>query len=101
MKRTEEGEASPGALYASGLIAAGGIVGLLAMVLNVMSDAGWLPPDAIKFGPRLGLSDSNLVALILFGLLGASLYYYARKPLDEPTPPKENLPGTPDRRIEA
>jgi putative OPT family oligopeptide transporter len=101
MKKTEEGEASPGALYASGLIAAGGIVGLLAMVLNVISDAGWLPPDAIKFGPALGLSDSNLVALLVFALLGASLYYYARKPLDEPTPPKENLPGTPDRRIEA
>ena len=30
-KQTEEGEASPGALYASGLIAAGGIVGLLAI----------------------------------------------------------------------
>jgi uncharacterized oligopeptide transporter (OPT) family protein len=101
LKQTEEGEASPGALYASGLIAAGGIVGLLAMVLNVMADAGWLPPDAIKFGPALGLNESNLVALALFALLGASLYYYARKPLEEPTPPKENLPGTPDRRVEA
>jgi putative OPT family oligopeptide transporter len=101
MKKTEEGEASPGALYASGLIAAGGIVGLLAMGLKVMEGAGWLPPDAIKFGPALGLSDSNLVALVAFALLGFSLYYYARKPLATPPPPKENVPGTPDRRVEA
>ncbi len=101
MKKTEEGEASPGALYASGLIAAGGIVGLLAMGIKVMEGAGWLPVDAIKFGPALGLGDSNIVALVAFALLGFSLYYYARKPLETPPPPKENLPGTPDRRIEA
>jgi putative OPT family oligopeptide transporter len=101
MKKTEEGEASPGALYASGLIAAGGIVGLLAMGLKVMEGIGWLPQDAVKFGPALHLDNSNLVALLLFALLGASLYYYARKPLETPPPPKENLPGTPDRRVEA
>jgi putative OPT family oligopeptide transporter len=101
LKKTEEGEASPGALYASGLIAAGGIVGLLAMGLKVMEGAGWLPVDAIKFGPALGLSDSNLVGLVAFALLGFSLYYYARKPLETPPPPKADLPGTPDRRIEA
>jgi hypothetical protein len=55
----------------------------------------------VKFGPALGMSDSNLVALFLFALLGASLYYYARKPLETTPPPKENLPGAPDRRIEA
>jgi putative OPT family oligopeptide transporter len=101
MKKTEEGEASPGALYASGLIAAGGIIGLLAMGIKVMESVGWLPPDALKFGPALGLGDSNLVALVAFALLGFSLYYYARKPLETPPSPKENLPGTPDRRIEA
>jgi putative OPT family oligopeptide transporter len=101
MKKTEEGEASPGALYASGLIAAGGIVGLLAMGIKVMEGAGWLPVDAIKFGPALGLGDSNIVALVAFALLGFSLYYYARKPLETPPPPKENLPGAPDRRLEA
>ena len=101
LKKTEEGEASPGALYASGLIAAGGIVGLFAMGLKVMEGAGWLPVDAIKFGPALGLSDSNLVALVAFALLGFSLYHYARKPLETPPPPKADLPGTPDRRVEA
>jgi hypothetical protein len=100
MKKTEEGEASPGALYASGLIAAGGIVGLLAMGVKVMEGVGWLPTDALKFGPRLGLGDYNLVALAAFALLGYSLYHYARKPL-ETTPPKENLPSRPDRRVEA
>ncbi|HVR69323.1 MAG TPA: oligopeptide transporter, OPT family [Vicinamibacteria bacterium] len=101
MKKTEEGEASPGALYASGLIAAGGIVGLLAMGLKVMEGAGWLPVDAVKFGPALGLGDSNIVALVVFALLGFSLYHYARKPLQTPPPPKADLPGTPDRRVEA
>jgi hypothetical protein len=57
--------------------------------------------DAIKFGPALGLGDSNIVALVAFALLGFSLYYYARKPLETPPPPKENLPGAPDRRLEA
>jgi uncharacterized oligopeptide transporter (OPT) family protein len=91
MKKTEEGEASPGALYASGLIAAGGIVGLLAMGVKVMEGVGWLPTDALKFGPRLGLGDYNLVALAAFALLGYSLYYYARKPLETTPPPKDNL----------
>jgi len=76
-------------------------VGLLAMGVKVMEGVGWLPVDALKFGPALGLGDSNIVALVAFALLGFSLYYFARKPLEEPTPPKENLPGTPDRRIEA
>ncbi len=44
MKQTEEGEASPGALYASGLIAAGGIVGLLAIGVKLLERQGWIPP---------------------------------------------------------
>ena len=101
MKHTDEGEASPGALYASGLIAAGGIVGLLAIVVKLMEGAGWLPAGVMTFGPKLGLDTSNLLAMIAFAALAFSLYFYARKPLDEPQPPKENLPGTPDARTEA
>lgn len=102
LKKTEEGEASPGALYASGLIAAGGIVGLLAIVVKLMEGAGWLPPDAITFGRMLGLDQSNLLAMLAFAALAFSLFHFARKPLEKATPPpKENLPGTPDRRIEA
>ena len=79
--RSEESEASPGALYASGLIAAGGIVGLLAIGIKLIETRGWLPPDAIKFGPSLGLDQSSLVAMLVFAALGCSLYHFARKPL--------------------
>jgi putative OPT family oligopeptide transporter len=83
-KQTEEGEASPGALFASGLIAAGGIVGLLAIVVKLMEGAGWLPANALTFGAKLGLDQSNVIALVVFALLGYSLYHFARKPLEGP-----------------
>jgi len=82
MKQTEEGEASPGALYASGLIAAGGIVGLLAIGVKLAEGQGLLPPDAIKFGPALGLEGSDLIGMLGFGALAFSLYHFARKPLE-------------------
>src|ERR1700722_15714797 len=37
-KKKDESEASPGALYASGLIAAGGVFGLLGIVINLLQD---------------------------------------------------------------
>jgi putative OPT family oligopeptide transporter len=82
MKQTEEGEASPGALYASGLIAAGGIVGLLSIGLKLLEAQGVLPVDAIKFGPRFGLHESSLVGVLAYGALAFSLYHFARKPLE-------------------
>jgi uncharacterized oligopeptide transporter (OPT) family protein len=81
MKQTEEGEASPGALYASGLIAAGGIVGLLAIGVKLLETQGALPKDAIKFGPMLGVAGSDFIGAIVFAALGYSLYHFARKPL--------------------
>jgi putative OPT family oligopeptide transporter len=84
-KQTEEGEASPGALYASGLIAAGGIVGLLAIVVKLAEGWGWVPPGVVQFGAHLGLEAGNLgsvVGMIVFGALAYSLYHYARKPLE-------------------
>ncbi|MCM2254449.1 MAG: oligopeptide transporter, OPT family [Vicinamibacteria bacterium] len=81
MKQTEEGEASPGALYASGLIAAGGIVGLLAIGIKLAEGQGFLPPDAIKFGPALGLDGNDFVGMLGFGALAFSLYHFTRKPL--------------------
>ncbi len=81
MKETAEGEASPGALYASGLIAAGGIVGLLAIGVKLLETQGALPKDAIKFGPMLGVSGSDLLGMVTFTVLGYSLYHFARKPL--------------------
>ena len=80
-KERAEGEASPGALFASGLIAAGGIVGLLAIVVKLTESAGWLPADSIKFGPSLGLEQYSWLAMGTFLALSYSLYHFARKPL--------------------
>lgn len=74
-----DSEISPGSLYASGLIAAGGIVGLLGVVIKLYEAA------TERSLPRF--SDHNLlhhdwVSVVMFGLLAFSLYYFARKPLD-------------------
>jgi hypothetical protein len=79
-----ESDVSPGSLYASGLIAAGGVLGLLAIVINVLA------PGALNVGPTwLGdLSQSNVLAVVMFVLLGASLFPFARKPLAGPAEKK-------------
>ncbi len=74
-----DSEISPGSLYASGLIAAGGIVGLLGVVIKLYEAA------TDKAMPRF--SDHNplhhdWISVIMFGLLAFSLYYFAKKPLD-------------------
>jgi putative OPT family oligopeptide transporter len=73
-----ESEVSPGSLYASGLIAAGGIVGLIGVVLQgiemkfeIPNPIGW--PHTVFYNPW--------VSVVAFGLLAYSLYYFARKPL--------------------
>jgi putative OPT family oligopeptide transporter len=99
-EKTEgDSEASPGALYSSGLIAAGGIFGLLGIIINLLQDPEignrvphWvstvlrLPwrPDLFAFGPKImgSLAINNLFGLIMFVLLGGSLFYFARKKLD-------------------
>ncbi|HKV92526.1 MAG TPA: oligopeptide transporter, OPT family [Candidatus Angelobacter sp.] len=83
-----ESEVSPGSLYSSGLIAAGGIVGLLGMFIKVAEGWRWLPENAIAWGPKLHfIADhadfGNIVAVIMFGLLAYSLYHFAGKPLDD------------------
>jgi hypothetical protein len=97
-KKQDEGEASPGALYSSGLIAAGGVFGLLGIIIALLQDPEipthtphWvssllrLPwrPDLFSFGPKfLGpLAASNLFGLFMFLVLAASLFYFARKKL--------------------
>jgi uncharacterized oligopeptide transporter (OPT) family protein len=74
-----ESEISPGSLYASGLIAAGGIVGLLGVAIKLY--------EAATDRPLPRFSDHNplhhdWVSVLMFGLLAFSLYYFARKPLD-------------------
>ena len=75
-------------MFASGLIAAGGVLGLIAIILNVLGDPELgiqvIPPGVLAFGPRLapGLANSNLFAVLMFALLAYSLYHFARKRLD-------------------
>jgi hypothetical protein len=80
-----EGEASPGALYASGLIAAGGIVGLLAIGVRLAETQGWLPPNSINLGERLGFDHtsalSSIAGMAVYAGLAYSLFHFARKPL--------------------
>jgi putative OPT family oligopeptide transporter len=73
-----ESEISPGSLYASGLIAAGGIVGLFGVALKgyeTTADKG----DLLNF-PHTFL-DHQWVSVLAFALLAYSLYHFARKPL--------------------
>ena len=98
-KKKDESEASPGALYSSGLIAAGGVFGLLGIIINLLQDPEvstrtphWLTsilrlpwrPDLFAFGPKImgPLATSNLFGIFMFALLGTSLFYFARKKLD-------------------
>ena len=79
----EESEVSPGSLFSSGLIAAGGIVGLAGMVIKVAEAKHWLPENSIAWGQKIpALANNNVVAVIMFGLLAYSLFHFARKPLD-------------------
>ena len=78
-----ESEVSPGSLYASGLIAAGGIMGLLGVarklyetatgrVVQVWFVSGSAPYQILYRQP---------LSVVMFAMLAFSLYYFARKPL--------------------
>jgi putative OPT family oligopeptide transporter len=73
-----ESEVSPGSLYASGLIAAGGIVGLLGVVLKLYEAASG--KHDILLLPHTFLYH-DWISVVMFGALAFSLYYFARKPL--------------------
>ena len=77
-----ESEVSPGSLYASGLIAAGGIVGLLGVGVKLYEAATdrTIPRFPAGFSAHSPAHDTTSV--IMFGLLAFSLYYFARKPLE-------------------
>jgi putative OPT family oligopeptide transporter len=100
-KKTDaENEVSPGSLYASGLIAAGGVFGLLAIVINLLQDPElsshiprWIAaplrlpwsPGAFAFGTRFmpSLSQAPALGVALFVLLAISLFVSARKKLKQ------------------
>jgi len=71
-----EGDVSPGSLFASGLIAAGGIVGLLGVALKGYTTTFNIP-NPIHFQ----LTDNPIFSVAAFATLAFSLYYFARKPL--------------------
>ena len=73
-----ESEISPGSLYASGLIAAGGIVGLLGVCIKLYEAA--TEKSIPRFSPTNPLYN-DWVSILMFAALAFSLYYFARKPL--------------------
>jgi hypothetical protein len=95
-----ESEVSPGSLYASGLIAAGGVFGLLAIVINLLQDPElsrhvphWLgvalhvpwSARAFALGERFmpQISQNPALGVILFVALAISLFVSARKKLKQ------------------
>ena len=74
-----ESEISPGSLYASGLIAAGGIVGLIGVCVKLYEAA--TERSIPRFSPHNPLYH-DWMSILMFGLLAFSLYYFARKPLE-------------------
>lgn len=91
-------EVSPGSLYSSGLIAAGGVFGLLAIVINLLQDQElsehlphWLirtlhlpwPTGMFAFGQTFmpQLSQKMGLGVFLFVALAITLFVSARKKL--------------------
>jgi uncharacterized oligopeptide transporter (OPT) family protein len=80
---TTESEISPGSLYASGLIAAGGIVGLLGVSIRLLEGlseqrgGNWMFWRFTDHNPL----HHDWVSVLMFALLAFSLYHFARKPL--------------------
>ena len=98
-KSGAESEVSPGSLYSSGLIAAGGVFGLLAIFLNLLQDPElskrlphWLtsalflpwPAKIFAFGDKFmpQWSQSPWLGVVMFLLLASSLFVFARKKLE-------------------
>ncbi|MGH9775286.1 MAG: OPT family oligopeptide transporter [Candidatus Acidiferrales bacterium] len=97
--KESESDVSPGSLYSSGLIAAGGVFGLLGIIIFVLQDAdsvGHLPhwltatlhlpisANLFNLGPRWmpHLSQAPWLGVAMFVLLGISLFMFARKKLN-------------------
>jgi hypothetical protein len=71
-----EGDVSPGSLFASGLIAAGGIVGLVGVGVKGYSMT-FNVPNPIHFK----ITENPLLSVLMYAALAFSLYYFARKPI--------------------
>jgi putative OPT family oligopeptide transporter len=103
-KEGAESEVSPGSLYSSGLIAAGGVFGLLAIVINLLQDKEltehlpirlhwlvpvlrlpWRPDLFTSWGDRHmpKLHNAQWFGVMLFVLLAITLFVSARKKLKD------------------
>jgi hypothetical protein len=71
-------EVSPGSLYASGLIAAGGIMGLLGVCVKLYE--GYTEKTIPRFA-ETNFLHRDWVSVVMFALLAYSLYYFARRPI--------------------
>jgi uncharacterized oligopeptide transporter (OPT) family protein len=78
-----ESEVSPGSLFASGLIAAGGVIGLLGVAMRVIENVSEQRGGHWQFWrfPEQNPLHHDWVSVVMFALLAFSLYYFARKPL--------------------
>ena len=87
-KSTVDSEIGPGPLYASGLIAGGGIFGLLGIVIYLFGDPNFkyhfLPQHFLHIGPQVlgSFARNRIFAVLMFVLLGASQYYFARRKME-------------------
>lgn len=77
---SDEGDVSGGSLFASGLIAAGGIMGLIGVAFKFY-ETTWNRDNPI--GLPHTIFYNNGVAVLAFLMLAFSLYYFARKPLSK------------------
>ncbi len=74
-----ESDISSGSLFASGLIAAGGIVGLFGVALKAVEATYFDNRDLLNLPHTFLYNDA--VSVLAFVALAYSLYYFARKPL--------------------
>jgi len=74
-----DSEISPGSLFAAGLIAAGGIVGLLGVSLKAIEMSYFDSRDILNIPHTF--FDNNYVSVLAYAALAYALYYFARKPL--------------------
>jgi len=74
-----EGDVSPGSLFASGLIAAGGIAGLIGVGFKGV--AATMHPENPISAIHFRITENPLVSVLAYAALAFSLYYFARKPL--------------------
>jgi len=71
-------ESGPGVLFSSGLIAGGAICGIvLAAIAGFLGSADALAEKVPIFHALGSLAQSNLLALVLFGVMGVALYRVA------------------------